>query len=780
MKNLLFINLIVSIIFSQDIWLNEIHYDNAGTDEGEFIELAVSSNFSNLSGVTITLYNGNSGNSYNSISLNDFISGDTNDGITFYYYDFPSNGIQNGSPDGICIDNNNEVIQFLSYEGTMNANDGPAAGETSEDIGISEVGSPIGESLQLQGVGETYSSFIWFGPIASTKGSINTNQIIGDSGTIYGCTDSSAINFNEAATDDDGSCEYAIIETIYNIQYTTEIGEGTYDCFPSPYGVFENEQYVTTTGVVTAVQPTDNPNFFIQDFSTNSYAGINIFDNTWSPVVGDEITITGKVLEYYGLTEITALTEYNVNSTGNSLSIKDVNTGELSNGCTEEGEALEGMLVRVSDISVTQSNNEFNEWFVDDGTGACKIDDYYFDGIDWPNPSQGEEYVSITGVVNYAYGDYRILPRNFSDLELCPTCPIADAGLDQTVSPGTEVTLDGTNSYDPDGSIIAYEWNQISGTSVSLTAEEESITSFIAPDFSDLLIFRLTVYDNEFSEAIDEVAINIAGIVSIEDIQCPEGLEQGDYCYETSLSGSTVLTSGIVTHVTPGDYPNFFLQQTNNNCSGIYVYDTSIIPALGDELILSGTVNEYYSFTQLIDITSFETISTSNSMNPTNINTGDLGIVCSEYSETLESMLVEITNVTVENIDEFGNVQLNDGSGPTLMDDYYFDGNWESPSIGDTYTSIVGVVGYSYSEFKIYPRNNNDFNGTPSCPDLGDVNNDGGFNVLDVVALANCVLEGTCEDIENNCAADMNGDGGYNVLDIVALANCILQGTCED
>ena len=72
----------------------------------------------------------------------------------------------------------------------------------------------------------------------------------------------------------------AAVTTIYNIQYTTDIGEGTYDCFPSPYGVFENEQYVTTTGVVTAVQPTDNPNFFIQDFSTNSYAGINIFDNT--------------------------------------------------------------------------------------------------------------------------------------------------------------------------------------------------------------------------------------------------------------------------------------------------------------------------------------------------------------------------------------------------------------------------------------------------------------------------------------------------------------------
>ena len=63
---------------------------------------------------------------------------------------------------------------------------------------------------------------------------------------------------------------------------------------------------------------------------------------------------------------------------------------------------------------------------------------------------------------------------------------------------------------------------------------------------------------------------------------------------------------------------------------------------------------------------------------------------------------------TVEGIDEFGNIQLNDGSGPTLMDDYYYDGQWPSISINDTYTSIVGVVGYSYSEFKIYPRNSAD------------------------------------------------------------------------
>ena len=65
-----------------------------------------------------------------------------------------------------------------------------------------------------------------------------------------------------------------------------------------------------------------------------------------------------------------------------------------------------------------------------------------------------------------------------------------------------------------------------------------------------------------------------------------------------------------------------------------------------------------------------------------------------------------------------------------------------------------------------------------SCSSLGDLNGDGGWNVLDVVTLANCVLAGDCVELINACAGDMNGDGGYNVLDIVSLANCVLAGDC--
>ena len=68
----------------------------------------------------------------------------------------------------------------------------------------------------------------------------------------------------------------------------------------------------------------------------------------------------------------------------------------------------------------------------------------------------------------------------------------------------------------------------------------------------------------------------------------------------------------------------------------------------------------------------------------------------------------------------------------------------------------------------------------PACPSVGDVNDDGTQNILDVVALANCVLANNCYELEHACAADMNGDDAYNVLDVVALVNCVLANNCGE
>jgi predicted metal-binding protein len=64
----------------------------------------------------------------------------------------------------------------------------------------------------------------------------------------------------------------------------------------------------------------------------------------------------------------------------------------------------------------------------------------------------------------------------------------------------------------------------------------------------------------------------------------------------------------------------------------------------------------------------------------------------------------------------------------------------------------------------------------------GDLNGDGGYNVLDIVYLANCILNADCSlyYIQGCDRADVNSDGNYNILDIVTLANCVLADNCGD
>lgn len=159
-----------------EIWINEFHYDNEGTDEGEFIEVAGPAG-TDLSAYSLVLYNGSNGLVYDTDVLAGVIDDEMN-GIGAVHLDYPVNGIQNGSPDGIAlVKNGSDVLYFLSYEGTFSAVDGPAAGMMSVDVGVSEGGAtPVGASLALLGMGNQYADFSWVAVAAGSPGTLNINQ----------------------------------------------------------------------------------------------------------------------------------------------------------------------------------------------------------------------------------------------------------------------------------------------------------------------------------------------------------------------------------------------------------------------------------------------------------------------------------------------------------------------------------------------------------------------------------------------------------------------------
>ncbi len=126
-------------------------------------------------------YNGSGGAAYSTTNLSGTIL-DQDNGYGTLSFSYPVNGLQNGSPDGIAlVDDTNAVVQFLSYEGSFTATDGPANGMTSTDIGVSELGSePVGQSLQMTGgPGMSDSDFTWASAGTATFGAVNTGQSFG-------------------------------------------------------------------------------------------------------------------------------------------------------------------------------------------------------------------------------------------------------------------------------------------------------------------------------------------------------------------------------------------------------------------------------------------------------------------------------------------------------------------------------------------------------------------------------------------------------------------------
>lgn len=106
-------------------------------------------------------------------------------------------------------------------------------------------------------------------------------------------------------------------------------------------------------------------------------------------------------------------------------------------------------------------------------------------------------------------GETSSVPPISSPFERAREPPIANAGPDQSVRMGAIVTLDGTESFDYEGELVAYSWTQTSGPEVTLKDPTSVRPTFTSPDVRDntTLTFSLEVNNGRQVSNVDTVSI---------------------------------------------------------------------------------------------------------------------------------------------------------------------------------------------------------------------------------------------------------------------------------
>jgi len=376
------------------------------------------------------------------------------------------------------------------------------------------------------------------------------------------------------------------------------------------------DQEVTVTGIVTVggdeFYNSSGPVAFLGDPEGGPWTGLVLYGDSIAALArGDSVVITGTVDEYYGLTELTFISEVQIVSSGHAMPPSTpIETGDIA-ASDASAEEYEAVLCVVTDAVVTEVQT-YGEFLIDDGSGDCLADDM---GDYSYSPAAGDTLLSATGVVWYTYGEYLLEPRDDNDLD---------------VSGG-------------------------GGPSDALTCFE--------------------VQGQQAASPFDGQTVSVTGIVVVAGGE-----------FYSSTAGYAVI-----------------MDADGGPWAGLTLFGTDILGlSRGDSVTVTGEVQEYYEFTELSYPTEVTVHSGGHALpSPEALDTGDVG------EEQWESVLVSVSDVSVT-ADSlgFGEWAVNDGSGEIRVDDL---GDYTyTPDIGDAFSEIIGICWYSFDNFKLEPRDDDD------------------------------------------------------------------------
>ncbi|MBQ6277800.1 MAG: T9SS type A sorting domain-containing protein [Bacteroidales bacterium] len=444
-------------------------------------------------------------------------------------------------------------------------------------------------------------------------------------------------------------------------------------------------QTVTVSGTVTAL---NSDKFYIQDAEA-AWSGLYIYNTNSdrTPARNDNVTVTGTITEYNGLTEM------NPTAVVNNGAATPINGVALAN-ISEISEAYESVLVTVTGTCTNIGGAK--KWTISDGTSIVVF------GLTY-TPTVGTSY-TVTGIVDWFGQDgiWELKPRDEADIVVggsVPTISITNPANGSTIySAAVNVTVEVFNftvGIDGNISFSIDDGETVSGTGTShaftgLTNGEHTIhANLVANDQSVV------------ASAASTFTVNLAGptFTAIRDIQYTNE-ESGD----SPLNNQTVWVKGVVTSNflnTPySPVKGYSIQDANDAWSGVWVFDSINNPNIGDSVKLQALVTEYYGLTELKNVANYEVFDIGVAT-PINVTVNEA------KSEAYEGCYVRVECVrSTGHTMPYGNWTCVNAAGDTVTFSHNF-ANDAYTIQDDKYYSVAGVVEYSYGKYYVnYPTVN--------------------------------------------------------------------------
>ena len=492
-----------------------------------------------------------------------------------------------------------------------------------------------------------------------------------------------------------------------------------------------------------------------------------IFDNLDS---GTVIKVTGVVHEYNTTTQFDLISFEPQNILGQMnrpqpvlITLDSLIVDPGTSNPNYLAEKWEGVYVEIRNVTTTEPNIiGYNTFKIFDSNGSSIVvgtmSDY------WRRqqpPLPGTNIDVIRGFIetrtNITDGWFMIDPVFDSDIQWGAIIPpnISNIGRDLGEVGYGDAVMISADIFDQDGTIdsaqLYYAVNEGTFTKVdmALTAGNTYSATIPAQNDSTIISYYVRAVDNLGAATVNPIDIEhdryfyfvLDRSLTIRDIQLsPFGSGYSAY------DGFDVTVRGIVTADT-SDFdsnPDVYIQDGAGPWHGIRLNGTEIINyERGDDISVTGTVDEDYSVTWIEGINSASQIvyhGTGTIPDPILLTTDIIGTNEDGTlpAESYEGLLIRYNNieVTAENADgnpgpnivgtnnNYGEMFIADASNVDtrveLQDGKHDYHNFWSQSLqnqpirvytGDTFDAIIGVQYYSFGDYKLIPRKNNDFIG---------------------------------------------------------------------